>query len=58
MSKILECGLIVPGCNFVIHGDSEEDLMMKAVEHARAVHDVEYISEQLKARIRAAIKEG
>jgi predicted small metal-binding protein len=58
MSKVLECGSIVPGCKVVIHGDSEEDLMMKAMEHARAAHGVEHMSEQLKAHIRAAINEG
>jgi predicted small metal-binding protein len=58
MSKILECGMIVPGCGFVIHGDSEEELMMKASEHARTVHEIEHLSEQLKARIRAAIKDA
>jgi predicted small metal-binding protein len=58
MGKILECGSVVPGCDFVAHGDSEEELMMKALEHARAVHGVEHATERLKARIRAAIKEA
>lgn len=57
MSKALECRTVVPGCNFVIHGESEEDVMMKAEEHARSVHGVEHISEQLKAKIRSAIRE-
>jgi predicted small metal-binding protein len=57
MSKILECGQVVPGCKFVIHGESEEDVMMKAAEHARAIHDVVHLSEPLRAQIRAAIKD-
>jgi predicted small metal-binding protein len=57
MSKNLECHLVVPGCDVVIHGDSEEELMMKFAEHAREAHDVEHMSPQLKARVRAAIKE-
>jgi predicted small metal-binding protein len=57
MSKTLECGSVVPGCKFVMHGDSEEELMMKEVEHARVAHDIEHISERLRARIRAAINE-
>jgi predicted small metal-binding protein len=56
MSKILECGHVVPGCKSVIHGGSEEEVMMKAAEHARLVHGVEHLSEQLRAQIRAAIK--
>ena len=55
MRMILECGRIVPGCSFVARADSEEDLLLKAVEHARSVHGVEHASEALKAKIRAAI---
>jgi predicted small metal-binding protein len=57
MTKVLECRTVVPGCDFVVHGESEEDVMMKEEEHARRVHGVEHISEPLKARIRSAIKE-
>jgi predicted small metal-binding protein len=32
--------------------------MMKAVEHARTIHDVDHLSEPLRAQIRAAIKDG
>jgi len=58
MSKILECGTVVPGCKFVIHGESEEDVMMKAAEHARAVHGVDHMSEALRAKVREAIRDG
>jgi predicted small metal-binding protein len=57
MSKILECGVIVPGCKIVIHGDDEDDVVTKAVQHLHTVHNIEHVSEQLRARIRAAIKE-
>lgn len=56
MRKVLECGAIVPGCNYVAHGASEEDLMLKAAEHARNAHGVEHLSEPLKAKIKASIK--
>jgi predicted small metal-binding protein len=57
MTKVLECRAVVPGCNFVVYGESEEDVMMKEEEHAQRVHGVEHISEQLKAKIRSAIKD-
>lgn len=57
MRKVLECGAIVPGCNYVAHGASEEDLMLKAAEHARTAHGVEHLSEPFKAKIKAAIRE-
>jgi predicted small metal-binding protein len=43
------------GCSFVARADSEEDLLLKAVEHARSAHGVEHASEALKAKIRTAI---
>jgi predicted small metal-binding protein len=57
MSKVLECGAVFPGCKFVIHGDSDDEVMLKAMEHARAEHDTPSMSERLKARVRAAIKD-
>jgi len=57
MSKVLECGSVVPGCRFVIHADNDDELMMKAMAHARAEHGIEHMSEQLKARMLAAIRD-
>jgi predicted small metal-binding protein len=57
MRKILRCGEIVPGCNFVAHGENEPEVVMKAAEHARAVHGVERMSEQLLAKVKATIRD-
>lgn len=57
MRKKLECGSIVPGCNFVAHGENEDDIMAKAAEHARTAHGVDHMSEQLKAKVKASIKD-
>ena len=57
MGKILECGLVVPGCKFVAHAESEDELMMKMADHARTAHEIEHLSEALKAKIRAAIED-
>jgi predicted small metal-binding protein len=56
--KMLKCGSVVPGCNVVLHGESEADVMMKAAEHARAQHGVEHMSDELKAKVRAAIQDA
>ncbi|WP_119461343.1 DUF1059 domain-containing protein [Rhodospirillaceae bacterium SYSU D60014] len=55
--KILECRSVVPGCNFVTHGESKEEVMLKAAEHVRSAHDVAHMSEELRAKIHAAIRE-
>jgi predicted small metal-binding protein len=57
MAKVIECGAVVPGCNFMIHGVDEAEIIVKMVEHLGSAHDVEHLSEQLKARIRAVIRD-
>ena len=57
MAKVIECGAVVPGCNFVIHGADEAEIIVKMAEHLRTAHDVEHLSEQLKARIRDVIRD-
>jgi predicted small metal-binding protein len=55
-SKVLECGAIVPGCRIVIHGDDEDEVVVKFAAHARSLHGIEHLSEALKERVRSAIK--
>jgi predicted small metal-binding protein len=57
MAKVIECGAVVPGCNFVIHGVDEAEIIVKMSEHLRLAHDLEHLSEQLKVRIRAVIRD-
>lgn len=57
MRKTLECRSVVPGCGFVAHADNDEDLLLKAAEHARITHGVEHMSEQLRAKVKAAIRD-
>ena len=56
MNKALECGSVGPGRRFVLQADCDDELMMKAMAHARAEHGIERMSEQLKARMLAAIR--
>jgi predicted small metal-binding protein len=57
MGKMPQCGSVIPGCGIVVHGDSASEVMVKMAEHARAVHGIEHLSEALKAKIRAGIKD-
>lgn len=57
MRKELACGSVVPGCDFVARAATEEELMLKVADHARNVHGIDHISEDLKAKIREAIVE-
>lgn len=57
MTKRLECGAVVPGCDFVAHAQSDEELLMVVTDHARSAHQLERISPELRARLAKAIKE-
>jgi len=56
MTKALKCGSVVPGCEFTVHPESDAELLAKIADHARAAHDVEHISEPLRAKILAAAR--
>lgn len=53
----LACGELMPGCPTVIRGESEDDVLYKAAEHARQAHDVEAWSgeqiQEARSRIRS-----
>ena len=56
--KVLECGTVVPGCKFMFHGESEDELLVIAAEHAHSVHGIDHLSEELKAKIRSVIRDA
>jgi predicted small metal-binding protein len=58
MLSVYECGSVVPGCRFVAHSESRDDVLVIAIEHMHRVHEIEHLSDSLKARIRAVIKEA
>lgn len=57
MAKVLRCGDLMPGCNTVIEGKDEAEVMAKGAEHARTAHNVTTIPPDLVAKVKGAIKE-
>ena len=56
MTKELKFGTVVPGCEFTVHAETDAELLAKIADHARAAHDVDHISESLRAKILAAAR--
>jgi predicted small metal-binding protein len=56
MTKELNCGKVVPGCEFTVHAETDAELLAKIADHARAAHEIEHISEPLRAKILAAAR--
>ena len=53
--KMLKCGMVVPGCDYVMHGKDETEILAKAADHARTAHGVQHISDALREKVKAAI---
>jgi predicted small metal-binding protein len=58
MGKIIDCGKVDPstGCSHVVRGETEEDLMKNAAEHAKE-HGIVEVTPELMERVRANIQE-
>jgi predicted small metal-binding protein len=55
MSKVLKCREVGMDCDFVAHGENEEQVMSKAVEHARKDHGMDTIPAEIATKVKAAI---
>jgi predicted small metal-binding protein len=55
MTKVLRCGDMMTGCDYVARAESEEELMQKAAQHAREAHGITVspeVVQQIKSKIR------
>ena len=57
MTKVLKCGDLMPGCNAVIEGKDEAEVMAKGAEHAKTAHKMEAIPPYVAAKVKAAIRD-
>jgi predicted small metal-binding protein len=57
MTKLLKCNDLNPGCSFEARGNSEEDVLKKAVEHAKMVHNMKEIPADVLTKVRRAIRD-
>jgi len=51
VKKELKCGTVIPGCDFIVHAESNAELLLKTAEHARSVHGIDRIPDELAVRI-------
>jgi predicted small metal-binding protein len=59
MAKIIECAKVDPssGCQHVVRGETEEEVLQKAAEHAKE-HGIRQVTPELMARVKANIQEA
>ncbi len=56
MAKVLHCGELFPGCSIEARGETEEEILKQAAEHARRDHGVSQIDAATLAKVKAAIR--
>jgi predicted small metal-binding protein len=56
MSKALACRDVGLDCPVVIRGESEEEVLTKAAQHADADHGIKEITPELLAKVKSVIK--
>ncbi len=58
MGEVIECVKVDPssGCQHDIGGNTEEEVLKNAMEHAKS-HGIREATPELKAKVKAAIKE-
>ena len=59
MAKILECAKVDPssGCKHVVRGETVEEVLQKAGEHAKE-HGIRQVTPELMERVKANIRDG
>lgn len=57
MSKVMRCGDIVPGCEYVARGQNEGEVIEQAAEHAKTEHGMDSIPDDILNKVKSAIHE-
>ena len=56
MTKQLRCRDVGLNCDFEVRGTTDEEVLQKAVAHARIVHQLPDVPPELATKVRAAIR--
>jgi len=58
VEKVLRCRDLGADCDFEACGETAEEVLKTAVDHARAIHGLKDISEKDRVRARAAVQDA
>lgn len=56
--KKFECGTVVEGCDGVVTGETEDDVLRAAGDHAASAHGMTELPDEVVAQVRAGITEA
>jgi predicted small metal-binding protein len=55
--KSFACGTVVPGCDGVVTGETDDDVLAAAADHAARAHGMTEVPAEVVGAIRAGITE-
>ena len=55
--KEFKCGDVVPGCDTVITGDTDDEVLQQVATHAREEHGMDEVPPEVQDTVRAKIVE-
>ncbi len=56
--KKFACGQVMPGCDGVVTGATDDDVLAAAAEHAASAHGMSEVPDDVVAAIRAGITDA
>lgn len=57
MAKVVKCRDVGVDCDFEARGQTEQEVLRNAAEHARTAHGMKEIPPELAVKVKAAIRE-
>jgi predicted small metal-binding protein len=57
MAKTVSCRDVGMDCDFVAKGETEQDILRQATEHARTAHNMTEIPPEVVDKVRGAIRD-
>jgi predicted small metal-binding protein len=57
MAKVLRCRDVGLDCEGELRGETEEEILRQAAEHARITHNMTEMTPEIVQKVRAAIRE-
>lgn len=55
VSYSFRCENVIPGCEGEVQGETADETLQKAAEHAAAVHDLPELDEETVEKVKASI---
>ena len=55
MSYTFRCEDVIPGCEGEVHGETPEETLQAAAEHAASAHDITELDDDTVEKVKASI---